>query len=40
MLYVIAYDSENKIISAKQLIVNLNRWTEISTSKTNPAKLS
>ena len=25
MLYVIAYDSENKIISAKQLIVNLNR---------------
>ncbi len=25
MLYVIAYDSENKIISAKQLIVNLNQ---------------
>ncbi len=24
MLYVIAYDSENKMISAKQLIVNLN----------------
>jgi len=24
MLYVITYDSENKIISAKQLIVNLN----------------
>jgi len=25
MLYVIAYDSENEIISAKQLIVNLNQ---------------
>ncbi len=25
MLYVIAYDSENKIISAKQLIINLSQ---------------
>jgi len=25
MLYVITYDSENKIISAKQLIVNINQ---------------